>query len=294
MIIDPEIFTRSLEEKLIRGGAVWIATFKDFYRNYRIGDKKFLLYAEGDTYVKGFFLSRIFSFFVSPRRKAYFFVDHVEKTTDAYISRIMDICSDVGEEDDYIMVSILTNEEDVKGSIRRKLEGMKGGNIGISIISLSSGKRYYSNNFLGRALRRITGEGMEISLLHGGDLFKSISIVLILSLLIISFMHIFNIIRIDMVMILLAIALSLILGYIFYRRVFHTTFTFTFDGFIIKRGKWIYEGKWLNFKRGWIHVEKGEEYIRLEGDDGYIDIPTRRIGLDKDMLMKFIKKKISS
>lgn len=293
-IIDPEIFTRSLEETLIRGSTAWIATFKDFYRNYKLGGKRFLLYAEGDTYVKGFFLSRIFSFFLGPRRKAFFLVNHINKIDDDNFKKLIDICSEIGEKDDYIMLVMLTEERDIKGSIKRKLDAMKTGNVGVSIVSLSTGNKYYSNNFIGRTLKKILGDGLEISVLYGTDLFKAISIILIISLLIMTMMHIFNIIYIDFVTILSSIAISLILGYIFYKRVFHTTLTFTSDGFILKRGKWTYKGRWRDFKRSWVHVDKGEEYIRLESDDGYIDIPTRKIGLDKDMLIRFVEKKISN
>lgn len=292
MIVEPEIFVDGIEEILIKGKGAWIATFKDFHRNYKLSNKTFLLYAEGDTFVKGFFFSKIFSYLVSPRRKAYFLVNYVNNLTDEHYRKIINICYNIGSEDDYILLVILTGDSDIKGSIKRKIGTIGEGKIGISIFSLTSGKRYYSNNFLGKSLKNIVDKGFEFSSIYIEDLVKAISIILITSMLILIGLHFFGIIILSLITILADIVLSLILGYILYRRIYHTVVTFTVDGFIIKRGRWIYRGRWRDFNKLWLHVERDDEYIRIEGREGYVDIPTRRIGANKYTLMNFIKKKI--
>jgi len=292
MIIDPETYINNLEENLIRGRGSWIATFTDFYRNYNLRGRRFLLYAEGSTYVKGFLLSRIFSFLVNPRRKVYFLVTHTNQVTDNYLRELIRLCSGLGEEDDYVLLVILTNEGDVKGNIKKKIASLGEGKVGIFIHSLTSNMKVNSDNFLGRSLKKLIGEGVELSAIHGGDVAKAISIMLILSLLILLALHVIGAIVLDTVTILIDVLFSMILGYILYRRIYHTSFRFNVDGFTIKRGRWRFTDKWANYKRAWLHVEGHEECIRLEGNEGYIDIPTKRINVDRYALMNFIKKRL--
>ena len=292
MIIDPETYIDSLEENLIRGRGSWIATFTDFYRNYNLRGRKFLLYAEGSTYVKGFLLSRIFSFFINPRRKVYFLVTHTNQVTDNYLRELIRLCNGLGEEDDYVLLVILTNEGDIKGSIKKKITSLKEGKVGIFIHSLTSNKKINSDNFLGRSLKKLIGEGIELSAIHGGDVAKAISIMLILSLLILLALHVIGAIVLDTITILIDVLFSMILGYILYRRIYHTSFRFNIDGFTIKKGRWRFTDKWINYKKIWLHVEGHEECIRLKGDEGYIDIPIKRINVDRYALMNFIKRRL--
>ncbi|PCN51061.1 hypothetical protein B6U99_01190 [Candidatus Geothermarchaeota archaeon ex4572_27] len=291
-IADPEVYVEGIEEMLIRGRGSWIATFKDFHRGYRLSDRRLLLYAEGDTYVKGFLLSRIYSFLVGPRRKAYFLVDHVGRVTDEYLGKMVRLCSGLGKEDDYVMLVILTDEEEVKGSVKRKLESMKGGKVGVSIQSLTSGRRYYSDNFIGRSLRKLVDRGFELSTTYGGDLAKAVCMVFMLSILSLALMHVLGLLVLDLVMVLADVLLSIVLGYALYRRVYHTRLILRPGGFTLRRGKWSFEGRWGDFNRAWLHVEGDEEYVRLEGSRGYVDIPTRRIGVSRQALLNFVRRMI--
>jgi len=55
-----------LERELVRGKANWIADFNESFRDYRVSDITYDVFIRGNTRVKGFLLSRLFSFFLNP------------------------------------------------------------------------------------------------------------------------------------------------------------------------------------------------------------------------------------
>ena len=54
------------ERGLIRGGAKWIADLTEFFRDYKVGETSFNLYARGRTRNSGFMISRFFAWTVLP------------------------------------------------------------------------------------------------------------------------------------------------------------------------------------------------------------------------------------
>lgn len=290
--ISSDLVVDSIENNLIMGRGRWLATFTDIYRNHKYDGKEFLLYAYGDTYEKGFFLSRIFSFFISPRRRVHYFIDRVDYVSDSYLYNLIKRCLKKGDEDDYILITILTQEDTVKGSIRKFLERYKEGRIGLSIMSVNSGKSFYSENILGKALKRIVGEEGEFSNIFYLELFKSMAIVFVLGILTFTLLQILNIISFNLLMILSWILVSIVVGYMFYKRFYHVTLWIDREGFTLKKGVWSFSAKWSDFNNAWLHIDKGMESIRLKKEDGYIDIPAYRLGLDRRSLLGFIKDRI--
>jgi len=287
-----DIFIDKIENNLVMGKGKWLATFTDIYREYKYNNRVFLLYARGDTYEKGFFLSRIFSFFVSPRRKVHLFIDKTGGVTYTYLNNIIKKCLKIGEEDDYILLAILTDEKDIKVDLNKILSKKKFSRIGLSIISTSNWKPIYSNNILGRELKRIIGDLREFSNISYLDLFKSISIVFSIGIFILIVMHLLNIITINLVSFLTWILLSIIIGYRYYKKFYHVTLWLNDEGLKLKRGTKFYIGKWKNFNRVWLHIDGGLEFINLEGANDSVSIPVHKLGLDWRSLMRFIKDRI--
>ncbi len=61
-----------VEEQLAKGSLRWLANFDEIHRDYAMGDTVFPLYATGSLREKGFFLSRIYSVFVTPKYNIHF------------------------------------------------------------------------------------------------------------------------------------------------------------------------------------------------------------------------------
>jgi len=55
-----------LERKMMVGTGRWVADFNESFRNYRVGDVTFDMFISGNTRMKGFIISRFFSFLLNP------------------------------------------------------------------------------------------------------------------------------------------------------------------------------------------------------------------------------------
>lgn len=55
-----------IEKELMAGRGKWIADFTESKRNFKVGDITFDLFIRGGTKVKGFLLSRVFSYLLCP------------------------------------------------------------------------------------------------------------------------------------------------------------------------------------------------------------------------------------
>lgn len=62
-----------LEKEIMTGRPRWVADFNESFRNYRVGDVTFDVYISGNTRMKGFLISRFFSFFLNPNYEVGFF-----------------------------------------------------------------------------------------------------------------------------------------------------------------------------------------------------------------------------
>lgn len=62
-----------LEKQMMTGRGRWVADFNESFRDYRVGDVTFDVFISGNTRVKGFIISRLFSFFLNPNYEVGFF-----------------------------------------------------------------------------------------------------------------------------------------------------------------------------------------------------------------------------
>jgi hypothetical protein len=62
-----------VEKQMMKGRGRWVADFTESFLKYRVGDVVFDLFISGNTRVKGFIFSRLFSFFLNPNYEVAFF-----------------------------------------------------------------------------------------------------------------------------------------------------------------------------------------------------------------------------
>jgi len=62
-----------LEKELMKGRGRFVADFNESFRRYHVGDVTFDVFISGNTRMKGFLLSRMFSFFLNPNYEVGFF-----------------------------------------------------------------------------------------------------------------------------------------------------------------------------------------------------------------------------
>jgi uncharacterized membrane protein len=89
---------------------------------------------------------------------------------------------------------------------------------------------------------------------------------------------------------LIAIVVSLLVGYRLYKVRYHTTLFIDNKGFQLWEGRSVKEGKWSNFSDVTIYVTpKRETCLRLYSKDGNIDLPLSRTGLSRKETYTMIK-----
>lgn len=156
----------SLERKLIQGGARWIADLNEFFRDYRVEDATFDLYAKGKTRSSGFILSRFVAWTVLPNYQVGLFAEDVASdllTVDRIRKRI-DIVGRESEKENYRWTwLIFFSDREIPANVFSFVTRFDKKEIGLGVASTSSGQVVVSNNQVGKSirgqlgLRKVTG-----------------------------------------------------------------------------------------------------------------------------------------
>src|SRR5215472_9108191 len=147
----------ALEHNLLRGAGRWVADLTEFFRDYRISDTVFALYARGKTRSSGFIISRFFSSTVLPNYSvALFCVDATTGTfnTDSLRKRI-DVVAKVSREDDlrwaWLVVILAGN---IQPSIVSFVSRYDKKEVGLGVGSTSTKQIVLSDSQIGRSIEK--------------------------------------------------------------------------------------------------------------------------------------------
>lgn len=77
-----------LEKQMMKGRGRWVADFNESFRAYRVGDVTFDIFISGNTRMKGFLLSRMFSFFLNPNYEVGFFAVSIDRENEPNLRRL--------------------------------------------------------------------------------------------------------------------------------------------------------------------------------------------------------------
>ena len=78
----------TLEKEMMIKKGRWIADFNESFRNYLVNDVRFDLFISGNTRMKGFLLSRLFSFFLNPNYEVGFFAISMDASNEPTSRRL--------------------------------------------------------------------------------------------------------------------------------------------------------------------------------------------------------------
>jgi hypothetical protein len=161
-----------LERDLIGGRARWIADLTEFFRNHRIRDTTFDLYARGRTRNRGLFISRFFAWTALPDYGVSLLCMDVSRIGGINSERLRKAIDDalfLVKEDDlkWIWLVILFPRE-LPGWAVSFAERYDRKELGIGIASLLSGQVVVSNNQVGRSIGKQLGLAKMVGrLAHG-------------------------------------------------------------------------------------------------------------------------------
>jgi hypothetical protein len=280
-----------VEEQLVRGNLRWLANFSEIRKDYTIGDVTFPLYASGSLQEKGFFLSKIFSALVTPRYKIHLLVYTEQNFDPKLIRKLVLACKNKFGSEDWIFLGLVQNEAFQKAT-KEAIVNTADKNVGIAAYSLASKERVTSENVLGKGLaKQLKLTEAKFEAFDLPNYLKSFTITFFFIVLFLTFLTISGIQNIvNPLSLLIAIVVSLLVGYRLYKVRYHTTLFIDNKGFQLWEGKSVKEGKWSNFSDATIYVTpKHETCLRLYSKNGSIDLPLSRTGLSRKETYTMIK-----
>ncbi len=146
-----------VEKVLMLGRGRWIADFNESFRDFRLRDIEFDVFLRGNTRVRGFLLSRLFSVTVNPNYSVGCFMistESVKHFDKRFLSKaIMEI--QLYMKDNEMKWSWLFIFADRGNSeMRNQVESIKDQNIGVVLVDAKSGDIINSNSYLARQAKK--------------------------------------------------------------------------------------------------------------------------------------------
>jgi len=282
-----------MEERLAKGNLRWLANFTEIYRDYALGNFIIPIYAVGSLTEKGFFLSRIFSAFVTPKYKIHFLLYATTELSVKSLRKLILSCKHKFGADDWIFIT-LVQAKPIEKNVKNAVLSLADEKVGVAAYSVASKKEISSDNVLGRGLKKnlkLTEARFEP--FHVPDFMKSVAIVFSLgTLLLIAllFFDLSGLVDYMFLSLLILLAFSIIAAYPIYRRRYHTVFSVNGKGFKLWKGENLVEGRWSNYTDVSIYVNpQRETYIRLHSKKETFDIPLSKVGLSRKEAYNAIK-----
>ncbi len=294
MLPELDFIADIVEEQLAKGHLRWMANFSDIYRDYVLDGFKVPVYALGGLEEKGFFLSRIFSFFVTPKYKVHFLLHMADEVGARSLKKLVGICKKNFGKDDWIMIGVVQRKP-MRRETRYAILSIEDRRVGIAAYSLAGEDGLSSNTTLGRSLKKRLRLGeLRFEAFDLPDFLKSVAIIFFMGTLGLVSLLFINLPTVSPLSLLFLFLLSIIFGYQLYRTRYHTILSLNDLGFKVWKGKSHIEGNWSEFEDVSIHItNKRESYIRLSSKDKTVDLPVSRIGLSRRDVYNAITKTLT-
>lgn len=283
-----------VEEQLVRGNLRWLANFSEIHKDYTIGDVTFPLYASGGLQEKGFFLSKIFSALVTPRYKIHLLIYTEQNFDPKLVRKLVLTCKNKFGSEDWIFLGLVQRETFQKAT-KEAVTNTADKNVGIVAYSLASKERVTSENVLGKGLaKQLKLTEAKFEAFDLPNYLKSFTITFFFVVLFLVFLTVSGIQNsVNPLSLLIAVVVSLLVGYRLYKVRYHTMLFVDNRGFQLWEGRTVKEGKWTDFSDVAIYVTpKRETCLRLYSKNGTFDLPLSRAGLSRKETYAMIKQLI--
>jgi hypothetical protein len=142
---------------MMTGKGRWVADFNESFREYRVGDVTFDVFISGNTRMKGFVISRFFSFFLNPNYEVGFFAIKMPPQDQVSERRLrkwmLAVKSSMRKaEMKWAWFAILGDAPN--DSAKRCVQEAVDPDVGIAYIDMSSREIVSADTYLGRQLKR--------------------------------------------------------------------------------------------------------------------------------------------
>jgi hypothetical protein len=282
-VLELDFIEDMVEEQLAKGHLRWMANFNEIHRDYAMGDTVFPLYATGSLQEKGFFLSRIYSAFVTPRYRIHFLLYTGQDMDPKFFRKIILMLKSKFGEDDWVFLGLVQSRP-FEGKMKDAVKDLTDKNIGVAAFSLASKDKIFSDNVLGKGLaKNLKLNEAQFEVFDLINFLKSFTIVLgfgFITLLVVGLSGLPQ--ALNPITVLFMAGFSLIIAYQIYKSRYHMTLTLSSKGFQLKEGKNVKERKWTNYSDVTIYITpKHETCLRLHSKDETFDLPVSRAGVSR-------------
>jgi len=147
----------SVEKQLMKGKGRWVADFKESFREYRTHGLTFDVLVRGDTRVRGFLLSRFFSFVLNPNYEVACFIlslESGERLDEKSVARYLKVIKSVMKEQKIDWSWFLVVGRRFGGGVKKAVAGLSDRALGVALVDAESHEMVNSDSYLGRQFRR--------------------------------------------------------------------------------------------------------------------------------------------
>jgi hypothetical protein len=151
-----ETMTR-IEKSLMIGRGRWIADFNESFRNFRTNDVTFDTLVRGNTRMKGFLLSRVFSATVNPNYPVACFMISTEAVRDfdrKFLGRLLHPVRSYIKENEVRWAWLVILDTKSAGALEKLIESYKDQFIGVVFIDVNSRKVVNNDSYIGKQAKR--------------------------------------------------------------------------------------------------------------------------------------------
>jgi hypothetical protein len=142
---------------MMTGKGRWVADFNESFRDYQIGDVTFDVFISGNTRMKGFVLSRLYSFLLNPNYEVGFFVVRMPQQNQLTRRRLRKwiLAVKAGMRKAEMRWAWLTILGDAPNdSTRQYVREATDSDVGVAYVDISSREIVASDTYLGRQLKK--------------------------------------------------------------------------------------------------------------------------------------------
>ena len=146
-----------IEKSLMLGRGRFIADFTESFRNYRVDNVIFDAFVHGNTRMKGFLLSRLFSATINPNYYVACFMISIADNKDfdrRFLSELLQAVRVRMKEDEMRWAWLFVFTAKAADALRKMIEGLKDQFIGVAMIDASSGNVVHSDSYIGKQAKR--------------------------------------------------------------------------------------------------------------------------------------------
>ena len=146
-----------IEKSLMVGRGRWIADFTESFRDFRINDVAFNVFVRGNTRMKGFLLSRVFSATVNPNYSVACFMISTETVRDfdrKFLGKLLQAVRSYIKENEMRWAWLILLSVKSTDTLKKLVESLKDQFIGVVLIDASSGHIVHSDSYIGKQAKR--------------------------------------------------------------------------------------------------------------------------------------------